>query len=527
MVNFSSNKQFYRWLGWSLLVLLVTLLLLEGWRYGIKPSAETNKEVIENSLTQASDYFQERQKRLLSNTQNLANTLQVPLLQHRSDQYLYNTINQIPDLWGAALYHDNDPVIWRGFALQNTSQAPDRDSSTPNLTLRRHNNVIFWECHIPFSIQDSSGTVNYDLHTTYRIQQNNPLSIGDNSEFSLFNSDNFSTSYPLGFSIFSDPPPQTVQSKPLTNLQGDSVGVVYATADEFEQDRAEWEANNTFWRSIFAALSFAIIIFILFIAAENLSLWKALLVQLFFVIIGWAIFSYSNLLSYWILSISSSDSTEWVNLVTNLSSSFTNAAFALFASLVITRKLQEYKHELKADWYLSVISLAGIFGVVNTLAILSFFKMLFQATNDAGVALLDLRIFPEPGTIILYLVLGMATLAAGNILVVINRMLFRFSREHLKLTSSVLSVSFIISLFVAQLFIPERFIFNWLFYSSIMGFIVVLTIAITYERDLNNLTNKSLLRKTIIGSFLIAIVCLPTLYQAALNSTDDKLWKRA
>ncbi len=527
MVNFSSNKQFYRWLGWSLLVLLVTLLLLEGWRYGIKPSAATNKEVIENSLTQASDYFQERQERLLSNTQNLANTLQVPLLQHRSDQYLYNTINQIPDLWGAALYHDNEPVIWRGFALQNTSQAHDQDSSTPNLTLRRHNNVIFWECHIPFSIQDSSGTVEYDLFTTYRVQQNNPLSIGDNSEFSLFNSDNFSTSYPLGFSIFSDPPAQTVQSKPLTNLQGDSVGVVYATADEFEQNRAEWEANNTFWRSIFAALSFAIIIFILFIAAENLSLWKALLVQLFFVIIGWAIFSYSNLLSYWILSISSSDSTEWVNLVTNLSYSFTNAAFALFASLVITRKLQEYKHELKADWYLSVISLAGIFGVVNTLAILSFFKMLFQATNDAGVALLDLRIFPEPGTIILYLVLGMATLAAGNILVVINRMLFRFSREHLKLTSSVLSVSFIISLFVAQLFIPERFIFNWLFYSSIMGFIIVLTIAITYERDLNNLTNKSHLRKTIIGSFLIAIVCLPTIYQAALNSTDDKLWKRA
>jgi signal transduction histidine kinase len=527
MINFSSKKQLYHWLGWSLLALLVTLLLLEGWRYNVKPSVTTNEEVIENSLNRAADYFLEKQKQLLSDSENLANTLQAPLLQNRSDQYLYNTLNQIPGLWSAALYHNNEPIIWRGFALQNTTQVQNQDSSAPDLMLKRHNNVIYWECHIPFSIQDSSGTINYDLFTTYRIRQNNPLSIGGDSEFSLFNSDDFSTSYPIDFSIFSDPPGQTVQSQTLTNLQGDSVGVVYATADEFEETQAEWEENNTFWRSILAAFSFVLIIGILFIAAENLSLWKALLVQLLFVILGWVLLSHSSSLSYWILSISSPDSTEWINLVTNLSTSFTNAGFALIASVVITRKLQEYKHELKADWYLSVISLAGIFGIVNALAILSFFKMLFQATNDAGVALLDLRIFPEPGTIILYLVIGMATLAAGNILAVLNRMLFRFSREHLKLTSSVLSTSFILSLFVAQLFIPERLIFNWMFYSSIMGFIIVLSIAVAYEKKLSQLTRKSRMRKAIIGSFLIAIVCLPALYQAAVNDTDDKLWQRA
>ena len=527
MINFSSKKQLYHWLGWTLLALFVALLLLEGWRYNVKPSATTNEEVIETSLGRAADYFLEKQKQLLSDSENLANTLQAPLLQNRSNQYLYNTLNQIPGLWSATLSHNDEPIVWRGFALQNTTQVQNRDSSAPDLILKRHNNVIYWECHIPLSIQDSSGTVSYDLFTSYRIRQNNPLSIGGDSEFSLFNSDDFSTSYPINFSIFSEPPEQTVQSQTLTNLQDDSVGVVYATADEFEETRAEWEENNTLLRSILAALSFVLIIGILFIAAENLSLWKALLVQLFFVIAGWALISHFSLLSYWILSISSSNSTDWINLVTNLSTSFTNAAFALIASGVITRKLQEYKHELKADWYLTVISLAGIFGIVNALATLSFFKMLFQATNDSGVAFLDLRIFPEPGTVILYLILGMATLAAGNILVVLNRMLFRFSREHLKLTSSVLSVSFILSLFVAQLFIPERLIFNWMFYSSIIGFIIVLTIAIAYEKKLSQLTRKSRIRKVIIGSFLIAIACLPALYQAALNDTDHKLWQRA
>ena len=527
MMTFSSKNQFYRWLSWTFLGLLALLLVLEGWRYGVKPSASTNKEVIESSLNRAAYYFSQKQKQLLSDSQDLANTLQSPLLQNRSDQYLYNTLNQIPDLWSAALYHDNEPLIWKGFALQNTTQADNRDPSAPDLMIKRHNNVIYWECHVPFSVQDSSGTINYDLFTSYRIQQNNPLSIGGDTEFSLFNSDDFSTSYPVEFSIFSDPPAETFRSQILTNLQNDSVGVVYATTDEFEQTRAEWEENNTFWRSIFAALSFILILSILFIAAENLSLWQALLAQLLFISVGWAIFWHTSLLSYWILSISSSGNTEWINLVTNLSTAFTNAAFALIGSWVVSRKLQEYKHELKADWYLSIISLASTFGVVNALAILSFFKMLFQAANDAGVAILDLRIFPDPGTIILYLILGFSTLAAGNILVVLNRMLFRFSREHLKLTSSVLSASFIVSLFIAQLFIPERLIFSWIFYSSIMGFVIVLTIAIAYEKAPSLLSHTSRLRKVIIGSFLIAIVCLPALYQAAFINIDDKLWQRA
>lgn len=527
MTTFSSQKQLYRWLSWSLLGLLVLLLLLEGWRYSIKPSVNTNKNVIENSLAKASDYFLERQEQLLSDSENLANTLQGPLLQNRSDQYIYNTLNQITGLWSAALYHENEPIAWRGFALKNTTQVQERDSASTKINIKRHNNVTYWECHIPFSIQDSSGTINYDLFTTYRIKQNNPLSIGGDTEFSLFNSDNFSTEYPIDFSIFSDPPAQVFQRKTLSSLEGDSVGVVYATADKFEQSQTEWKANNSFWRSILATLSFILIIGILFIAAENLSLWKALLVQMLFVSAGWAIFSHSKLLSYWILSLSSSGNTEWVNLVTNLSSAFTNAAFALIGSWTVTRKLQEYNHELKADWYLSVISLAGIFGIVNALAILSFFKMLFQAANDSGVAILDLRIFPEPGTLILYLILGLATLAAGNLMVVLNRMLFRFSREHHKLTSSVLSASFIISLFIAQVFIPERLIFNWMFYSSILGFIIVLAIAIVYEKNLGQITQKSRLRKTIIASFLIAVVSLPALYQAALNHIDSNLWHRA
>lgn len=522
----SSDKQLYRLLGWTLLFLLLGLLTLEGWRYGVRPSEINNKQHIEESLDNAAQYFADKQREFLENSQSLANSLQSPLLQNRSSRYLYNTLIQFPDLWSAVVYHNDEPILWKGFALQSSGQTRSK-SSEPRVFLKKRNNIIYWECNIPFSVQYKEGTENYHLITGYLIEQSNPLSIGEQNEFNLFESSDFSSSYPLRFSIFSDSPDRRIQGKTLTNLQGDSVGVVFATSDKFEQIQAEWSEENRFWRSLYTAAAFLVLISIFLAAADRLSLWRSLLLQLVLVASAWAIFWYFNLFSYWIISISESSGSEWTSLINNLSLTFTNAVFALTASVIISRKLLQYEHKIHTDWYLSVISLGGIFGIVNALGILSFLKILYRAADSTDVAILDLRIFPEPGTLILYFAAGLMTLAAGNILIALNRMLFRFTKEHLKLTASVLSVSFFISLFVAQLFISERLIFNWMFYSSIIGFVIVMGIPVAYEGRKDRMNNKSLLRKIVIASFLIAVIGMPPLYQAALNHIDNKLWQRA
>ncbi|MGM0546991.1 MAG: ATP-binding protein [Bacteroidota bacterium] len=527
MINITNTKQLYQLLGWTLLVFLVGVLALEGWRYGVKPSEADNQKVISESLDTAANHFLNKQKDLLATSQQLANTLQPALLQDRSDQYLYQLISRNSNFWSAALYHDQTPVVWDGFALDSTSTSSPEESS-PSVLLKKHNNIVYWECQIPFSTKDSVGTVDYNLLTTYQLEQSNPLSIGNQNEFNIFQqSTDFALSYPLEFSIFNDPPDEPVQSQPLTNLEGDSVGVVYATADEFENTKAKWQQSNTFWRSIYGALCLIIILAILFIIADRLSIWKSLVLQLLFVGIGWIIFWYPNLLAQWILYLSTDGSSEWTNLVENLSLSFINAGFALLASIIITRRLQQFYKKISADWYLSTISLSVIFGLVNALGLLSLFKMLYEIASTSAVPILDLRIFPEAGTIILYLAIGLTTIAAGNIFVALNRMLFRFTDEHIKLASSVLSVSFLFSLFILQLFIPERLIFNWMFYSSIIAFITVLSIALIYEKNIADFRNKSLLRKIIMASFVVATISMPTLYQSAIDNIDKKVWERA
>lgn len=514
-------------LGWTLLGLLIVLLALEGWRYGVKPSEINNEQLIKKSLNNASEYFLTQQQELLSNSENLASTLQPALLQKQSTRYLHNTITQFPDFWSTSLFRDNQAITWSGFALQNINDRQRSSQSESSIQIKRYNNVIYWECHVPFSIRDSSGTISYDLFTSYRIEQSNPLAIGDRSEFNIFNSSTFSSAYPVNFSIFSELPTHVVETKTLSNLQHDSVGVAYATAEEFQKTKEEWAQNTRFWRSVFALLCFVVLVSIIFVVAEQLSIWKALLLQLLFIAIGWGIFAYTNMLSYWVLTLSGTAGTESEAAVNSLASFSTNALFGLITSFIISRKLLRYNRKVRPDWFLSTIGMASICGILNAIGILAFYDSIYHAAITSGVSILDLRLFPEIGTVTLYLAMGIAALAVGNILVALNRTLFRITEEHLKLTASVLSACFFVSLLVAQLFIPGQFIFDWIFNSSILAFAVILATSASYWGDISFNKNLSPLRKTVAGCILIAMVCMPVIYQTNLHNTDEQLWETA
>lgn len=513
--------------GWSLLGLLLLLLVLEGWRYGVKPSKSNNKQHIERSLSKASRYFLNKQRELLNNTEELASTLQRPLTQQQSPQYSHRILSQYPQFWGTTLYREGQPVIWNGFAFQDNRSGNRLAQEKSSVSLKKHNNVIFWEFHVPLTIQDSAGTVSYDLRTSYRIQQSNPLPIGDRNEFHLLESQELSLSYPLNFSVFSSPPEDYVRLAQLSNLRGDSVGVVYATADKFQQKKQQWTQSTRFWRSVFALFCFIILTFPLFWVADKLSLWPGLLIQLTIIGIGWSIVAYTNLLSYWIITLADLAESSITTTITSLSTTFINALFALAASIIIARRLKTFNPRVNSEGYFSSIDLGISTGLLNVFGILYVFHLLYQASAASNVPLLDLRILPEWSTIGLYLSLGMAVLALGILLIAINRLLFRCTANHLKLIAPVLGISFVIGLLGARLLLPLDLALDRMLYISILAFVIVMGISVAYYQEQSWMTEMSILRKVVIGSFVIAALCIPVINQASLTSTDENLWKTA
>ena len=527
MKNSLSTKRLYTLLGWTLLGLLLVLLALEGWRYAVKPSKANNQQLVQKELATAAKEFTAKQRELLKQSEDLASTLQPPLLQDRPPNSLYRLLPPTTDFWSISLYQDKQPIIWQGFALQNRTNEPFSAAFEPEIALRKENNTIYWECRVPFSLKKDDQDVWYQLFTRFRIEQNNPLSIGSKSEFNFFQSGEISSSYPLNFSLFNTPPDDMMLMQQLNNLSGDSVGVVYATTDKFEQTEVEWDQNTRFWRSVFAVFCFVVLVFFFFGAVDRISWNIGLLMQIFFIGIGWLVFTYTDMLARWILTLTELTGTSQADTVRQLSAIFINATFALLAAIALTRKLPFFSRKFRADSYLNSIATACIFGVTNALTIPQVLSWVYQSAIIGHIPVLDLRILPEQSSVFLYLIIGLSLLALGIFLIALNRLLFRATRDHLKLSVSVLTISFFIGLFFTQLFIPQQLVLGWVFFTSICFFAVISGIALGYAQNINWICSLSPLRKVILGSMLIAGLSIPILYQAYLTNLDEELISNA
>src|SRR5699024_37401 len=500
---------------------------LEGWRYTEKPSQTTNQREIRQELVTAANGFVNKQQELLSRTEKLAGSLQPLLVQSRPPSELYQQLPAASDLWGIARYQKGQPVVWKGFARLLSDDDSFGNSLEPEIIIQKKNNVIYWESRVPFNIKSEEENSWYRLHTSYKIEQSNPLSIGSESEFNFFQSDEVSSKYPLNFSLFSELPSDAKFVRRLNNLAGDSVGVVYATSDKFEQTEAEWSEKTRLWRSVYIVFALIVLILLFFSVAKNLSWQVALLIQLFIISIGWLTFFYTDMLAQWILTLTALEDTDQEAFVRQLSTVSTHAIFSLLAALALAQKLPFFNRKINVTSYLSTLRFASFIVLVNALSIPTVINWLAQHAALNQIPVMDLRILPAGRTVLLYIVLGLALLALGVILITLNRLLLRVTREHIKVSSAVLVIFFLIGLFISRLLIFNQPIPVWLLLSCLCCFTNIFGFALGYATKVHWVSHLSPLRKIILGSIFIAGVSMPMLYHAYFTDLDNNLMSKA
>lgn len=519
----------YRYLGRTALLLLFLLLIIEGWRYGVKPSTSHREAIVEQSLDSADNLFTQRQQNLLNRTETLAVNLELLLMQKQSLSRLHSMIERFPDFWSVTLLKGNEVISWDGFAREDHSSASiDPEQSDPSIQIQRRNNVLLLECTFPFSVQDSSSSTSYRLFTSYRIEQSNPLPIGKETEYNMFESSQTSSQYPVQFSLYSSLPSDFLQQKTLETLDGDSVGVVFATADTFDQTYEEWESDTRFWRSIFALVSFIFLATLLFAVADYFGQWKGLLLQVVLIATGWSIFIITDFHHTWATSLlpesAGSDITSSAKILSNFA---LNSLFALLAAVTFARKLIVKIKELGSTSYFSTIGVAIIVGLLNTILLLFVISESYQAAVASQISFLDLQIFPSWSTFIFYLSLGAFLLALTVLLTALNRFLFKYARRQRQLSAAILFTSFFPTLFFAQLFVPDWMVLNWIFYLAIGIFSVVFGLSLIYETYGGLISATSYLRRIVVASFILALFGLPVVYQTYLKNMEAQLWDKA
>ncbi|MGK7369310.1 MAG: HAMP domain-containing protein, partial [Candidatus Halalkalibacterium sp. M3_1C_030] len=522
-----THKHPYRTLGWTLLFLLITGLALEGWRYSIKPVSQINSEFISESINNAVDLFNQKQRTFYDESRELSNIVERQLRQGATRRNIYNSLSSYTSFWGASLTRNDSAFVWNNFTLDELP--PTGNTQGPSLSVRKQNNVIFWLFETSFTLnRENERPVVYRLYTTARIEQTNALPIGQNSEYHLLEAVSSVLYYPVSFNFFNEPPQESIQQRALRSINQDSIGTAFALPGQLENAHTDWTEDTRFWRSIFFAFSLLCIGIILFFWLDIFSSWKSLLLQLIIVISGWLICTFLNIPQRWISDIFGSEATaELLQNYRLLGAYALDGIFIFLGAFAISRKLNEERIHLESYWYPTTILIALIAGAINLLAILWVFYQSYMVSVNSDILLMNLQIIPPAATLFYYLFLGLMLFSTGLILTSINRFLIRSGKDQRKLIATIITTGFLITLLVAQLYIPEVIQLNWALVFSIIYFAFILTTGYAYINNPSLMDQLSTLRAIVIATFVLALIGTTITYNSSLEKQDETLKNRA
>jgi len=522
-------KRPYRQLLLCLGLLVVTFLMLEGWLYYIKPTTVRPEDSIRETLDDATALFNRTEDTITGQTARLQTTLEQQLKRGAPKSALYRTIDQYESLWGITLFRDRSPYVWKGFAY---SEFPFEQTPAPGskkIEVRKENNVVLFLSRHSFSIPDSISSIPYHLVTTRRIEQKNALPIGRNSEFNLFEQHDSRLKYPVKYSIFTPLNSPPTYYRILKTADSDSVGIVYAEPGQFESLLTEWNSISIFWKAVFSVLSFLILSGLLYAWTGKLSTVKALSFQLLIIIIVWAGLHYLSVPGRWLPNLV--DSQEYSNYASTyqlLSEFGVHGIFLFFLGYTLYNRLTDWKlSKMNYTWVPGTIFWNGLFGLFCTIVILGSIYVFYTFVVDLNLPVLDLQIFPDLGTVILYLVLGLLVLSAGFILYSIGLFLFQIQDQHHKIVSVVIGGAFMLGLLLSLPYVPPLLLSSWGILLAILYFLIIFLALILRTTPHSSFKYISPLRAIALLALSISLVGIVLLYQGQQARLDQNLQSNA
>ncbi len=528
MKNKSAIDYPYKALLWTIGGLMLVLAVIEGWRFTLKPEPQELDVAIEKSLDEAVSAFNNQQRLLLDISDRLGDILQEKIRQGHSRQSLYSSLQEHPELWGAALLKNGEAYVWSGFAIEQLAPVDSILATSDNvqLELRKQNNVIFWMSDSRFAIQaDSASQGNYRLILSSRIAQENALPIGKSSEFNLFTHGTESSSYPINYSFFNPVTTSIDSYKVLRNNRQDSVGMVYARSNQYYNPLESWQNGNWFWRSLFIVFCFVSLSLVFGFWFESLPETQGMIYQLLMIAVGWGIFRFLDIPGRWLPLIIEEGSINSGLLQTfEVLSSFAVDSFFLFlTAFTLSRKLKEIDFPVNSNWFLSTIFIGLATGALNTSAILFTLNKSYRAAVTSGVELMDLNVFPAASTLLYSVFLGVILCSLFIFLVSVNRFVIRSANDKQKMLSAVIILGFMLLLLISQLFIPESIRLNWALWLSMVIFGLAFSVTITYLNYTRLVRELSALRLIAIGGLALSIIATPIVFHVYGEKQDNRL----
>lgn len=483
-----------------------------------QPNLQTE---IVRSLDQGEHFFDNLATEFQNKSDQIYSVINDAIQTETEKMALHNRLARY-NIWGVAVFHDNNKWFWTGFDVSSPSDFQVLSSTSDTTTIVNFNNVVAFlnRSTINFNGED------YTVVTADKLYQVSELPFSKDRPLQFADEPNLQNRYPIYFNFFGNTP-QAASYRTLSTSYSDSVGTVYADPNQAFNFQRSKNTTIQSYRFGFHFAIFLIFFFTLFSwATRNKNVTKCA-ISLIIVAVSWPLIIYGDLISQWSSMIFAMTSGLELRTVVELTQYAVNSLFIFFLfiafhNLLRLTQIPEWSNKLTRSFLLSIL-----FGIVQVLLILFFIQSTQALLTNSQIPLLDLELSPNTHSFFFYIFSALFFTGLSGLIVSAGYHLQLIESGKTALISIITSFSFFCTFFLLDIFLPDFTIIDWEFILAICLLFTFL-ISIHFLHQYPELVKEmSGFRKLMIGVFIASTVIYVIIWNATNTRLDQTLLTQA
>lgn len=427
------------------------------------------------------------------------------------------------DFWGSALYRANNRLVWNGFSVSPVPIAISDSRDSLRVSVLKRNNVVYLMGQRSFQSEENQ----YHLLTSEKLELTSNLPFADRTTFRLSESPELRGLYPVNFNFF-DPLPENFEYRKLSTESSDSVGIVWATPDDFEIYADMEAAQQAEWRGFFHITIFlALFIFLVTWSAYNRS-FSAFVLQIGILTAGWYVLFPAGLLDGWIGSILQRiDTPAGHSTIAAIVRYLFQGVMLMLLAIFSFNYFRSREVTTGREFSFRTLLLSVLFGLLSLFFILIFILSTQTILIQTNLPLLDLELAPDIGSFLFYIASGIYFTAATGIILVAGYHLFRIEQDKAAIIGVTSFFSFVLFFYLADLLLEFHTLLSWI--SLLAGglFLTYLLIIQGIHKYPDYFREMSGFRRMMIGVILASVCAYVIVWNSSNSRIDRELHERA
>jgi len=487
----------------TLLALLALGFIVSEIQYSNNiPSEDEIKSLASQNVITASIAFEQFVSEFQNDNKILSSELQTLVNEGASNQDLFNKMNEDNSYWGKSLRNDSTSIVWTGFKIPLLDSLNFSDSTHTYIAITTIQNVKALTVAERFS--DYEGNY-YILTSSKKLQQNNILELGNDTETAISAILGLEFDLPIHFSLDDTFPDNIIYKTEQTYADRSLTASIYVTELDSEAFQRVRNVNLTKIRLVFIFSIIFVIGLLLFSLTPYLGPNKTFLISTMSIFIIWILCWL--LLPFLKLELFFGAQSVQIELFYLALNTFLALAFAVF---ITDFYYANQEVDQKISGAIGVFILLTI-GILISIVFTGISTSLYNITAQTTLNLNDLKLIPDATILVYYFFAGLLWITTSWSIFYLSIFLFK----SIELNQYFLIISIALGFFFGIIFLKLFYLapeFSWTLY-LVTGLFIILIISVYLSwKNLLILKNLSRLRLFLIISLLATILAYTPFY---------------